>query len=105
MDDKIFTEGQWPRSRNVRQAKQSVPTICKFGHVSATAVSAAFQIIATRRGGSGKQKPPVKSLRPIEEIARDPWLSRLIAAGRKLSPKKLQLAVRFLEMLSPPLSA
>jgi hypothetical protein len=32
-------------------AKQSAPMICKFGRVSATAVSAAFQMIATRKGG------------------------------------------------------
>src|SRR5262249_6567004 len=41
--------------------------------------------------GQRKQKPPEKSLRPIEEIARDPWFSRLIAAGRKLSPKNSSL--------------
>jgi hypothetical protein len=35
-----------------------------------------------------KQKPPEKTLRPIEEMVSDPWFSRLLKAGCKPWPQK-----------------
>jgi hypothetical protein len=40
--------GPWSRSQNVHQAKQSAPTICKFGRVSAMVASAAYLNTASR---------------------------------------------------------
>jgi hypothetical protein len=46
-----------------------------------------------------KQRPRERWSRSPRNIARDPWFSRLIAAGCKLDSESMQLAVHFLEML------
>jgi len=73
-----------------------------------------LQIWARRRnaGLSGvpdyrqrKKQRREKWLRSLRDIARDPWFSRLIAAGCKLDPENMQLVVHLLETLVRHLQA
>ncbi len=41
----------------------------------------------------------VRDFGPAKDIAREQWLSRLLAAGRRLDPKDMKLAVRLVETL------